>query len=86
MTEGILKCPFCGVYPNTFYTFSGTIHGYPVLVANIQYPVCGIKMSKKVPYKTVEYSKDKDYGQTPFEYAGLAARELADKWNKRMNE
>ena len=30
--------------------------------------------------------KQDDYGQTPFEYAGIAAGELAEKWNKRINE
>lgn len=86
MTEGVKNCPFCGIPPNTFYTFRGTVVGYPALVANIQCPACKIQMSQNVPYKADKDSAERDYGQTPFEYAGIAAGELAEKWNKRINE
>lgn len=83
-TPGVKTCPFCGVIAKTFYTYSGTIRGYPRLVANIKCPACGIQMSMDVPCCMDE--KQDDYGQTPFEYAGIAAGELAEKWNKRANE
>ena len=74
------------MYPNTFYTFKGTVNGYPALVANTQCPDCGIKMSMDVPYRPDKDSANRDYGQTPFEYAGITAGELARKWNKRTEE
>ena len=85
-TEGVKRCPFCGVIPLTYYTFKGAVNGYPVLAANIKCPVCKIIMSMDVPYKEDKDTANDDYGQTPFEYAGITAGELARKWNKRTQE
>lgn len=77
MTQEKLKpCPFCGSVPVTYFHFSGTLMGYPVLSAHIKCEKCGIVMPCPICYDT-------QMGMTSFKSMENGMEYLVGKWNER---